>query len=66
MEGQVRTHKGSERARDTHILETAERGPGQNTGRKLLSEGHSPSGDSRGSDKSKYRKEATERETLTA
>ena len=45
--------------------EIAEGGTSQDTGRNCLSEGHSPPGDSRGRNKSGYRKKPTGQRTLT-
>ena len=63
---QVRTQKQSHRVRGTHILETASRGTSQDTERVAPSEGHSPTGDSIGRDKSGHGKNPTERGALTS
>jgi hypothetical protein len=47
MEGLVRTRKESERAKDTHTLETGEGGTCQNTEKNRPSEAHSLPGDGR-------------------
>jgi len=49
-EGLVRTWKGTDQARGTHMLETAGGGTCQDTERNQLSKGHSLSGDHRGRD----------------
>ena len=59
------TWKESERARGTHSLETASGGPSQDSERIRTSEGHSPSGDGIGRDKSGHGKNQTKRGTLT-
>ena len=46
-EGPVRTWKGTDSARSTHVLETAEGGTCQDTEKGQPSEGHSQPGDSR-------------------
>src|SRR5580698_8952011 len=55
-EGQVRTQKESDRARRTHVLETASGGTSQDTERVRVSEEHSRTGDRIGRDKSGHRK----------
>ena len=60
-EGLVRTRKETNRARDTHFLETAEGGAGQDMERNGPSKGHSPTGDGRGRDLSRHRKKLTKR-----
>ena len=57
-EGLVRTRKEADRARGTHILETAEGGTGQNTERNQPSEAHSHTEDRRGRDFVRTQKEA--------
>ena len=64
-EGQVTIWKDVSRERDTHILETAEGGTGQETERMRPSEGHSLSGDRIGTEKSGHNKKATKRGVLT-
>ena len=64
-EGLVRTWKETDRARPTHILETAEEGTCQDTERNRSSEGHSRPGDGRGRELSGYGKK-TERGPLTS
>ena len=63
--GQVRTREGRNRARETHLLETAEGGISQDTARKLPSEGYSLPGNHRERNKSGHEKEATARGSLT-
>ena len=46
----MRTWKASKLARDTHILERAEVGIGEDTERLQASKGHSHSGEGRGQD----------------
>ena len=46
-EGQLMTWKESNKARDTHFLETADRGTSQDRERMQPREGYSPAGDSR-------------------
>jgi len=58
MEEQVRTQKGSDQARGTHKLETADGGKSQDTERKELREGNSQTVDHRGSYKSGCGKKA--------
>jgi hypothetical protein len=65
-EGLVRTRKESDRARRTHVLETAEEGICQDTERKRPREGHSRPENGRGRDLSGYGTKATERGALTS
>ena len=58
-EGPVRTRKESDQVRCTHKLEMGEGGISQDTERKPPSKAHSPTGDSRGRDKSGHRKKVT-------
>jgi hypothetical protein len=62
---QLRALKESDRARGAHFLKTAEEGTHQESERKRLTEGHSPTGDHRGGDNSGHGKKATERWALT-
>ena len=64
-EGPVRTQKESDRARGTHILETASGGTSQETEIIRPSEGHSLPGDSIGWDKSGHGMNEIQRGTLT-
>ena len=64
-EEQVRIRKESNRARGTHILETASGGTSQGTERIRPGKGHSLSGDSIGWDKSGRGKNPTQRGALT-
>src|SRR5947208_2050197 len=59
------TQKETDRARHTHVLETAEGGTCHDTERNQPSEAYSRPGDSRGRDLSGHRKKPTERGTLT-
>jgi hypothetical protein len=59
------TRKGSDRARGTHSLETAEGGSVQDTERSRPSKGNSRPGNRRGRDKSGHEKKVTERGALT-
>jgi hypothetical protein len=63
--GLVRTWKGSERAKGTHFLESAEECTGQDMEMKRASEGHSLPGERRRMDWSGHGKEANERGVLT-
>ena len=65
-EGLVRTPKGTDRARHTHILETAEGGTCQDTERNPSTEAHSLSGDGRGRDLSGHSKKPTDQGALTS
>ena len=56
-EGLVRTWKETDRARRTHVLETAERGTCQDTERIRPSKAHSRPGDDSGRDLSEHGKE---------
>jgi len=64
-EGQVRTWKESNQARGTHSLEIAEGGTSQDTERKQLSKGYSPTGDRKWRDKSRHRKKESKQGALT-
>ena len=64
-EDQVRTRNGSDRARGTHILETASGGTSQNMERIRPSEWHLRSGDGIRKDTSGHGKNRTERGALT-
>jgi hypothetical protein len=66
LEGQVRTRKESDRARHTHMLETASGGTSQDTERIRPSKAHSRTGDHIGRDKSGHGKNPTERGSLTS
>ena len=61
----VRTLKEIDRARGTHVLETADNGTCQDTEGNRPSKGHSLPGDGRGRDLSGHRKEPTQRRVLT-
>jgi hypothetical protein len=61
----VRTRKETDRARSTHVLETADEGTCQETKRNRTSEGHSLPGDGRAMDLSGREKKPTERGALT-
>ena len=63
---QVRTRKESDRARGTHILESASGGTSQDTERIRLSEGHLPTGDGVERDESGHGKNPTKRGVLTS
>ena len=63
--GLVRTRKETDRARRTHVLETAERGIFQDTERNRPTEAHSLPGDGGGRDLSGHRKKPTEQGALT-
>ena len=65
QEEQVRTRKESDRARGTHILETASGGTTQETERIRPSKGHSRTGHGAGRDNSGHGKNWTERGALT-
>ena len=65
MEGLVRVQKEINRARHTHVLETAERGTYQDTKKKRPSEVHSQTRDVRGRDLSGHEKKQTEQGALT-
>src|SRR5947208_2050200 len=60
------TQKETNRARHTHVLETAEGGTCQDTERNRPSEVHSRTGDGRGRDLSGHTKKPTERGSLTS
>ena len=64
-EGQFSAQKESHRARGTHILETASGGTSQNTKTIPPSEGHSPTGDGIGRNRSGHKKNPTEQGELT-
>ena len=61
----VRTRKQIDRGKDTHALETAEGATCQDTETNRSREGHSLSGDRRGSDLSGHGNKSTEGRTLT-
>src|SRR6267142_2058357 len=63
---QVRTQKQSNRARGTHFLESADGRTSQDTETIRPSEGHSPPGERRGTDKSGHGNNPTERGALTS
>ena len=65
IDGQVRTQKGTERPRGTHILESADRWTSQDTERNRATEGHSQTGECRLMDKSGHGKEQSDRGALT-
>ena len=64
--GQVRTAEETEWMRSTHLLESAEGGTSQDSKRKLLDEGHSPTGERKERDKSELQKKASERASHTS
>src|SRR5260221_376429 len=63
--GLVRKWKANKPARDTHKLERAEVGIGQNMESKQASKGHSLAGEGRGWDWSEYGKQTSQQGTLT-
>src|SRR5260221_323318 len=63
--GLVRTWKANKPARDTHMLERAEVGIGQNIESKQASKGHSQTGEGSGWDLSEHRKRTSQQRTLT-
>jgi len=63
--GQMSTCKGSKLLRGTYFLESTEAGTNLLTERKQVIQGHSPTGECRGRDKSAYRKEASYPGALT-
>ena len=65
-EGLIRTQKETDRARHTHILETASRESCQDTERNRPSQAHSPTGDDIERDSSGHRKKPTEPGALTS
>ena len=64
-EGLFRALKEINQARCTHFLKTADGATCQDTERTRPIDGHSLSGDGRGSDLSRHRKNSTKRGTLT-
>jgi len=64
-ERQVRTQKQTEKARGTHILESAEGETSQDTETNRASKGHSPTGECRGRDKSGHRNKLSKQGALT-
>src|SRR6266850_408285 len=65
MDGQVRTRKESERVRGTHFLESTDGWASQDTEGIRASEGHSPTGEHRWTDKSGHGRNPSERGALT-
>src|SRR5258708_8207652 len=63
--GLVRTWKANKPARDTHTLERAEVGIGQNMESKQASNGHSHAGERRGWDWSEHGKQTSQQRTRT-
>ena len=63
---EVRTQKGSDQARGTHILGTTEGGTSQDMEGKQLNKGYSPTGDHRERDTSGYGKKGTKQGELTS
>jgi len=65
MDGQVRTQKEFEQERNTHSLKSVDRQTSQDMERIQASEGHSPTGEQRWTDKSEHGKNPTEQGALT-
>ena len=64
-DGQIRIQKESDRARGTHMLETASKGTSQDTERIQPSEWHSRTGHGMGRDMSGHEKRSDQAEALT-
>src|SRR5260221_239376 len=64
--GLVRTWKANKLARETHILERAEVGIGQNMESKQASKGHSQAGEGRGWDWLEHGRQTSQQGTLTS